>query len=277
MKPHYDRRKRTGIMLAYPFDEKRLAKWSLPYLVQPKYDGERIKAIRAADWVALYSSTGLPVTNLPHIEKAVEQLPIGIYDGEAYIHQGRQQLGGVMRSGGVVEESKLTRYIIFDINSPYSQTIRLMTLTALKDVADPSIITIAPVWACGLAEIEGILAEQRALGYEGVILREPHAVYQEKRVTTMMKIKPRSSDTYRIVGYEEEVSIRGELKDSLGAFKVVSEEGEPFNVGSGFTQAQRREFWQNREAYIGHYVLVKYPALTDRGVPWSPVFVEVMI
>ena len=37
--------KRKGIMLCYPFEEKRLNKWAPPYLVQPKLDGERMRAI----------------------------------------------------------------------------------------------------------------------------------------------------------------------------------------------------------------------------------------
>ena len=30
-----------GIMKAVPFEEKRLAKWKPPYIVQPKFDGNR--------------------------------------------------------------------------------------------------------------------------------------------------------------------------------------------------------------------------------------------
>ena len=35
----------TGIMKAYPFSEDRLAKWEPPYVVQPKYDGVRCRAV----------------------------------------------------------------------------------------------------------------------------------------------------------------------------------------------------------------------------------------
>lgn len=36
---------RTGIMLASPLDEGKLAKWPRPYIVQPKLDGERCRAV----------------------------------------------------------------------------------------------------------------------------------------------------------------------------------------------------------------------------------------
>ena len=32
-------------MKAYPFEEKRLAKWRPPFIVQPKYDGVRCRAV----------------------------------------------------------------------------------------------------------------------------------------------------------------------------------------------------------------------------------------
>ena len=276
-KRHYERRPRTGIMLAYPFEERRLAKWSLPYLVQPKYDGERVLAVRAADWVELYSSTGLPVTNLPHIKEAIEDLPVGIYDGEAYIHGGRQKLGGIMRSGGPTEAGQEAVYVIFDMKAPYKQDARLLSLSMLQDAVNQDVIKIAPSWACGSFEdVETILAEQMALGYEGVILREPRAAYVEKRATTMLKIKPRSSDVYRIVGWEEEHSILNEPKGRLGAFTVADADGQTFNVGSGFTAAQRQLYWEEREHLIGRSVYVKYQILTERGVPWFPVFMEVI-
>ena len=34
-----------GIMKASPFEEKRLTKWNPPYIIQPKYDGFRCRAI----------------------------------------------------------------------------------------------------------------------------------------------------------------------------------------------------------------------------------------
>jgi hypothetical protein len=36
---------RTGIMLCYPFEEKRLNKWGNKFLLQPKLDGDRCRAI----------------------------------------------------------------------------------------------------------------------------------------------------------------------------------------------------------------------------------------
>jgi DNA ligase 1 len=277
---HYDRRPRTGIMLAYPFEEKRLAKWQLPLIVQPKYNGERCLCVCASGWVEMYSSTGLPITTMPHIAAELKNLPPDIYDGEIYLHDNFQKLTSLIstgRSGGALHADHAEAHLVlFDMKTPYPQHVRLSILRELQTRVDSNIIRIAPSWLCTtMPEIEEILAEQMALGYEGVILREITAAYVEKRATTMMKLKPRSSDTYRIVGFIEETSIHGEPKGRLGAFQVVDADGRQFKVGSGFTHAQREEYWK-ADHLLGSLVYVKYQALTDRGVPWFPVFIEVV-
>ena len=37
--------KREGIMLAYPFDRKRLDKYTSPLIIQPKLNGDRCRAV----------------------------------------------------------------------------------------------------------------------------------------------------------------------------------------------------------------------------------------
>jgi DNA ligase 1 len=276
MKIHYDRRPRTGIMLAYPFEEKRLLKWNLPYLVQPKYNGLRCIAERLSGGVNLRSSTDLPIHTVPHIIAEVLKLPFGIYDGELYLHESFQTLTSIVNRDELHPDFQKIKYMIFDLKSAHTQTIRLMSLSTLRDCVDPKVIEISPVWACGADDIEPILAEQMALGFEGLILREPTAMYVERRATTMMKLKPRSSDTYRICGLQEEVSIHREPKGRLGAFIVQDADGNSFKVGSGFTHAQREVFWREGNNMIGSLIYVKYQALTDRGVPWFPVFIEVV-
>jgi ATP-dependent DNA ligase len=279
-KSHYDRRPRTGIMLAYPFKKKRLLKWGMPLIVQPKYNGERCLAVNSSGWSELYSSTALPITTMPHIAEAVKQLPPGIYDGEIYLHGNFQKLSSLIstgRGGGALHpDHEKAHLVIFDMKNPYPQNVRLAILKELQDRVDPTIIKISPFWLCTtMQEVEKILGEQMALGYEGVILRELTAAYVEKRATTMMKLKPRSSDTYRIVGFHEETSIYGEPKGRLGAFQVVDADGNQFKVGSGLTHKQREEYWK-ADHLLGSLIYVKYQALTDRGVPWFPVFVEVV-
>ena len=83
---------RKGIQLAYPFEEKRLQKWSPPYLVQPKLNGERCRALLLNEPVMLSSEENL-ITSCPHIleefRTIVQRFPElkGLeLDGENYSH-----------------------------------------------------------------------------------------------------------------------------------------------------------------------------------------------
>jgi ATP-dependent DNA ligase len=103
------------------------------------------------------------------------------------------------------------------------------------------------------------------------------APYLRKRSTMIMKFKPKKDDYYKIVGYEEEVSIHGEPKGRLGALKCKSETDQHFAVGSGLTDTQREELWANREVLPGKLAHVKYQHITTgKGVPRFPVLIEII-
>ena len=61
--------KRAGIQLAYPFEEKRLAKWQPPYIVQPKFDGDRCSNTPLPSAPLLLSSEENPFFSVPHINE----------------------------------------------------------------------------------------------------------------------------------------------------------------------------------------------------------------
>ena len=49
----------------------------------------------------------------------------------------------------------------------------------------------------------------------------------------------------------------GKHKGKLGAF-IVDYKGFNLNVGSGFSDEQREEYWNNQNKYIGEFVKVQY-------------------
>ena len=82
--------KRSGIMLCYPFEEKRLLKWNPPFIVQPKFDGERCRAAYDEDFGWTLISSELNVHHwVPHINQAIlfSNIPPSVeLDGELYVH-----------------------------------------------------------------------------------------------------------------------------------------------------------------------------------------------
>ena len=92
-----------------------------------------------------------------------------------------------------------------------------------------------------------------------------------------MKFKPKKEDTYKIISYQEEVSIEGNPKGALGSLVCSSGDGNTFNVGTGFTFDQRKELWKNRESLVGKLARIQYQHITSgKKVPRFPVFVEIL-
>jgi len=268
-----------GIMKCYPFEEKRLLKWTPPYIIQPKYDGFRCRAIPLpAGGYMLLSSEENVVFSVPHINKALDMSNFtGELDGELYCHgMDFDSISSIVsRTVNIHPNHTKMQFHIFDYVADDLQVERIVKLS--KAEVKPPLI-ISPYWtADSLEGIMSIYDEIIAWGYEGIIVRHYIAPYVRKRSTYVMKFKPKKKDNYAIIGYEEEISKDGDPKGTLGALVCCSGDGNVFNVGTGFNQQMRKDLWNNREKLIGKIAKVQYQHITPgRKVPRFPVFVEVI-
>lgn len=272
---------RKGIMLCYPFEESRLAKWEPPFIIQPKLDGDRARAIIRNKVVTLLSSEENVITSVPHINRSLEamNLPDCELDGELYRHGLNHQLihGIASRTVNLHSQFDDLEFHVFDMVNEKRQLLRLADLAIISSHFHPSPVHMVNFYLAD--DLDGVLrAYDKILeeGYEGIVVRQVDAPYVRKRSTMVMKFKPKKEDLYMIVGAQEEVSIHGEPKGTLGALICCSGE-ENFNVGTGFTADQRREYWKIRESLVGKVARVAYQHITSgRQVPRFPVFVEVI-
>ena len=100
-------------------------------------------------------------------------------------------------------------------------------------------------------------------GYEGVMIKDPEAVYECKRTHSWLKAKPFIEVTLKVVAVEEGT---GRNEGRLGAVIVEGEDdgyNYSLNCGSGFTDAQRDEYWTERDSLIGQLVEVRADARTQ--------------
>lgn len=274
--------RRAGIMLCYPFEEKRLAKWQPPFIIQPKLDGVRCRALIDADGnVQMLSSEMHEINSMPHIISALQNSGLRNIelDGELYVHGKpfNDIVSMTSRTANLRWDYDEMEYHVFDIVSGDVQANR--TLLLEQEVAHVIGGESIKVVATSLTDsVDGIMRALESYtfgGYEGIIVRNAWGSYVRKRSTDIMKFKPTRDDVWKIVGFQREVDKDGNPKEALGSLLCSSESGEPFSVGSGFTREQREEFWKNREILIGLYVRVKYQHLTHgRGVPRFPIFIE---
>jgi ATP-dependent DNA ligase len=273
---------RTGIMLCYPFEEKRLTKWNHQFLIQPKLDGDRCRAIfDEYGKVKLLSSEENQFNSVPHIVDQLENMGLKSIelDGELYTHGVNHQTihGAIARTVNLHPEFEQVEYHIFDYVSNDCQIIRSVDLPKIVTPTD-NVKLVETQYGETVEDVMHGLEYYTELGYEGVVLRNINYPYIRKRSTGMMKFKPRKEDIYTVVGFEEEISIHGEPKQSLGALWLSSGEGERFKVGSGsfLTRENREALWIRRNSLLGELARVKYQHLTERRVPRFPVLVDII-
>lgn len=270
--------KRQGIMLCYPFEEKRLLKWEPPFIVQPKLDGERCRALCSGNEVTLLTSECNILQTVPHINNALRNLGNYEFDGELYCHgMGFEEIHSIVSSQRVSlhEDYKRIQFHIFDIVIAAPQHKRNVSLMFFN-FSNP--ITLVPSYrAETLDDVMRIYDRILSRGYEGIIVRNINNQYKRSRSTGMMKFKPKKFDVYKIVDWKEEIDKNGNPKNRLGALICVGSDGNEFSVGSGLNDELREGLWKSRGYLPGKFVKVQYQHLSSgRKVPRFPVFVEII-
>jgi DNA ligase-1 len=115
----------------------------------------------------------------------------------------------------------------------------------------------------GQARYSAINAEAIAGGYEGIMVKNPDAVYECKRGRAWLKLKPFIEVSLEIVGIEEGT---GKNEGRLGNLLCKGhDDGKDIevSVGSGFSDALRDSIWADTSAVIGQIVEVRADAITQ--------------
>lgn len=134
-------------------------------------------------------------------------------------------------------------------------------------------------------------------GYEGVMVRRADGmdVYKFGRSTLnqayLLKLKRFKDAEATVIGFEEQLHNSNTLesdnlgyakrstkqegmlpKNTLGSLVVISKEFGRFNVGTGFTDALRKQIWEHRNTFIGATIKFKYQVIGVKDKPRIPVF-----
>ena len=275
---------RKGIQLLYPFEEKRLAKWQPPFIVQIKYDGDRCSNTPLPTAPLLLTSEENPYFSVPHINEQLlttkhYKLPL---DGELYNHDiflegGHELIHSIAsRTVNIHPRHKEMEFHVFDIK--HHDTPQVKRLLFLKEVAKSfgANIKLAPYWLCDtLDEIKRIYDKVIKQKYEGIVVRHFLGDYRERRSIYGMKFKPKKKDSYIAIGWKEEVTIDGVPKGRVGSVLCMSEKGDEFSVSAGLDDDQRNLLWNVRDQIAGKEIIVHYQHLTNRKVPKGSFDLEI--
>ena len=262
-------------------------------LVEPKLDG--VRAITVLDFesrsVTMYTRNGKILENFGHITKYLEDnidnfARSYILDGEVVSTSFQALMKEVHRKENVqAQDAKL---MLFDIvplvefkkgQSVMGQKRRTAFLKEFKNTfADSGCIEIVPQKEFDLDVFTDEIAfkdynrEMVEAGFEGIMIKSVDGKWEGKRSTAWLKQKPFIEVSLAISAVEEGT---GRNVGKLGA--VVCEgvdDGKKIvvNVGSGFTDSQRAEFWENKDSLLGQVVEVRADAATrsqDSEDTWS--------
>ena len=270
-------------MLCYPFEEKRLLQWNPPFIVQPKLDGERCRAIIKHGDIVLLSSEENIINSVPHINKALEMFTGMSHielDGELYVHNSSfNDIHSVVgRTKNLHPLHQEMQYYVFDIvQESTPQGVRLRALRQLDLHKLEHIHLVESRLAHNLDDVLYYYDKFVEQGYEGIIVRNLFNLYIRRRSIFMMKFKPKKSDVYRVIGYKEEIDKNGKPKGRLGSLICSSENEAEFSVGSGLTDEQRASYWDIRDKLCEYDCQVQYQHInSDTKSPRFPVFISLI-
>jgi DNA ligase-1 len=117
--------------------------------------------------------------------------------------------------------------------------------------------------AAGKDQLERYAKDNVNAGFEGIMIKELEAPYICKRSTDWMKWKPTLTVDLEVVGVEEGT---GRNLGRLGALVCHGvDDGKEItvNVGSGFSDVDRDDYWNNRNLVIGRTAEVLCDVITQ--------------
>jgi len=253
-------------------------------LIEVKLDGVRVITVVYPDGkVGQYSRNGKELVNFETIKKQISKHaftfaePV-ILDGEVMSASFQDLMKQVHRKENVQSDDAVLH--LFDIltlaeflsgQGVHRQIDRSVSLQAWYDEFGSYMpnITVIGQELVDLDSEEGQLKfkqiNQTAIngGYEGIMIKDPDAVYECKRTTSWLKMKPFIEVTLEVVDLEEGT---GRNAGRLGAFICKGEDDGrniSVNCGSGFSDSDRDNFWSNKGEILGRLVEVRADAITQ--------------
>ena len=262
-------------------------------LIEVKLDGVRvITIVYPSGHVDQYSRNGKDLVNFPHIKNQISKCadafaePV-VLDGEVMSASFQDLMKMVHRKSDVgANDAVLNLFDIITLREfqegigKNRQADRSITLAAwYGQFADamPNVTIVGQELVNlstpgGQARFRQINQDAVEGGYEGIMIKDPHAVYECKRSVAWLKLKPYIEVSLTVVAVEEGT---GRNVGKLGALICEGEDDGKrikVNVGSGFTDIHRDTYWTSRSELLGQIVEVRADAATksqDSEETWS--------
>jgi DNA ligase 1 len=244
------------LMLASVWDE---AADPTGWWMSEKYDGVR----GYWDGERMVTRGGEAVHMPAELRAALPPFPL---DGELWAGRGRfEEALSVVRAREPGSGWASMRYMVFDApahNGTFEE--RMAAFEAWSSRQPPSwVLPVAQIRCEGPEHLQTFLMQIERGGGEGAMLRAPGSPYERARSSHLRKLKSFDDREATVVGYRPG---RGKYEGHIGSLLVELADGTRFFLGSGLTDAQRRE-----PPAIGTVVTFKHWGWTTHGKPRFPV------
>ena len=255
--------------------------------IEPKLDGVRTLAVIHdvhGNKIEMFSRNGKQFANFGHIVDQLSKLlkdspahcPI-VLDGEVMSENFQQLMKQVHRKDNVNSTDAV--FYVFDmipledfLKGRYDKTQSFRSLAVqhwIRDHAEklPNVKslesqTIDLDTEEGKAQFAEINAQAIEQGYEGLVIKDPEAAYESKRSHSWLKVKPVISVDLTVTELQEGTGRNAGLLGALVCEGIDSGKQIKVNVGSGLSDSQRKEFWENQHTVIGSTVEIMADAIT---------------
>jgi DNA ligase-1 len=231
----------------------------------------------------MYTRNGKELVNFPHLVKVFEDnldnfARSYVFDGEVVSESFNSLMTQVHRKSDV--NATDARLVLFDViplsefkqgQSSMGQRRRSAFLRENFSgiIADSGCMEIVAQQEFDLDVFTDTVAfvdynkAAVAAGYEGIMIKDPNGKWEGKRSTAWLKQKPFIEVSLEITAVEEGT---GRNQGRLGAVICSGmDDGKRIqvNVGSGFTDADRKEYWLAQESLMGQVIEVRADAVSQ--------------
>lgn len=234
------------------------------FLVSEKFDG-----VRAVwDGQVLRFRSGRPIAAPVWFTSA---LPRQSLDGELWMGRGTfDRLSGVVRQAVPNDEAwRAVKYLVFDAPghiAAYADRVRGLQ-SALAAARVPWLMPVDHQTVKDPQDLQSMLADTVRQGGEGLMLHRADALWQSGRTDALYKFKPDLDEEGLVVGHQ---TGKGRLSNQTGALLLETPQGQRFALGSGLSDALRRD-----PPPVGAWVTYRYQDRTPSGLPRFASFVRV--
>ena len=263
------------VMLAESYDDNQERVIGKEFILSTKMDGLRLFAYKINNKIELYSRSGKKFEGLDDIENDLKCLPDGLYDGELLFNYNTNDSAALYRM--TIKEANKKGFKsnlifnVFDYIDDYESYIstkvcntkcsdrkkflhKVLNENKLKWIKEVEIL----YQGNDVNEIKPIFDKITRNGGEGLMLNIADAPYEGKRTRNILKIKKFNTADLRVIDTFEG---KGKMVGSLGGIVVeltVKNNVYKVSVGSGFSDIERKYYWENKDEILGKIVEIRY-------------------